>query len=225
MMARNVLISVRCITMAFLVLQIALSPMTAMASDADPEQDFCVGLPTSTIIVNGLVCKDPETVTVSDFVFRGLATPGNTANTATGAGSAVTPASAFQFPGLNTQGISLERLDFAGGGVVAPHTHPRASEVLIVLEGSLYVGFVSTSQKLFAATLNIGDVFVFPRGLLHFEINKGAGPALAIAALNSQNPGVQAQPAALFGSGIEDDVLETAFGLTAAQVDQIKANF
>ncbi|KAH8941014.1 hypothetical protein BDL97_14G015400 [Sphagnum fallax] len=222
MMARNVLISVRCITMAFLVLQIALSPMTAMASDADPEQDFCVGLPTSTIIVNGLVCKDPETVTVSDFVFRGLATPGNTAN---GAGSAVTPASAAQFPGLNTQGISLERLDFAGGGVVAPHTHPRASEVLIVLEGSLLVGFVSTSQKLFAATLNIGDVFVFPRGLLHFEINTGAGPALAIAALNSQNPGVQAQPAALFGSGIEDAVLEKAFGLTAAQVDQIKANF
>jgi hypothetical protein len=96
---------------------------------------------------------------------------------------------------------------------------------LIVLEGSLLVGFVSTSQKLFAATLNIGDVFVFPRGLLHFEINTGAGPALAIAALNSQNPGVQAQPAALFGSGIEDAVLEKAFGLTAAQVDQIKANF
>ncbi len=222
MMARNVLISVRCITMAFLVLQIALSPMTAMASDADPEQDFCVGIVASTTIVNGLVCKNPATVTVNDFVFDGLATAGNTAN---GAGSAVTPAFAAQFPGLNTLGISLARLDFAVGGLVAPHTHPRATEILIVIEGSLLVGFVSTSQQLFATTVNVGDVFVFPRGLLHFELNVGTGPAFAIAALNSQNPGVQAQPAALFGSGIEDAVLEKAFGLTAAQVKQIEANF
>jgi quercetin dioxygenase-like cupin family protein len=119
----------------------------------------------------------------------------------------------------------MARLDFAVGGLVAPHTHPRATEILIVIEGSLLVGFVSTSQQLFATTVNVGDVFVFPRGLLHFELNVGTGPALAIAALNSQNPGVQAQPAALFGSGIKNAVLEKAFGLTAAQVNQIKANF
>ncbi|CAK9864358.1 unnamed protein product [Sphagnum jensenii] len=219
--------------MAFLLLQIALSPMTAMASDADPEQDFCVGIVASTTIVNGLVCKSPATVTVNDFVFAGLATAGNTA---TGAGiwglpkTHVTPAFTAEFPGLNTLGISMARLDFAQGGLVPPHTHPRATEILFVVEGSLLVGFVSisnqlTDNQLFATTVNKGDVFVFPRGLLHFELNVGKGQATAIAALNSQNPGVQAQAAALFGSGISDVVLEKAFGLNGKAVEHIKAKF
>jgi quercetin dioxygenase-like cupin family protein len=161
-------------------------------------------------------------VTANDFVFHGLATSGNTNNAA---GSAVTPAFAPQFPGLNTLGISMARLDFAQGGLVPPHTHPRASEILFVVEGSLLVGFVSTDNKLFAVTVNAGDVFVFPRGLLHFELNVCKGKATAIAALNSQNPGVQAQAAALFGSGISDVVLEKAFGLSENAVEHIKTKF
>jgi hypothetical protein len=96
---------------------------------------------------------------------------------------------------------------------------------LFVLEGSLLVGFVSTDNKLFAVTVNAGDVFVFPRGLLHFELNVGKGNAAAIAALNSENPGVQAQAAALFGSGISDVVLEKAFGLSENAVKHIKTKF
>ncbi len=206
----------------FLVLQLlALSPMIAIASDADPEQDFCVADLASTTVVNGLVCKSPAAVTANDFVFHGLATPGNIKNAA---GSAVTPAFAAQFPGLNTLGISMARLDFAHGGLVPPHTHPRATEILFVVKGSLLVGFVSTNNQLFAATVNAGDVFVFPRGLLHFELNVGKTRATAIAALNSQNPGVQAQAAALFGSGISDVVLEKAFGLNEKEVKHIKKN-
>jgi quercetin dioxygenase-like cupin family protein len=196
--------------------------MMAIASDADPEQDFCVADLASTTLVNGLVCKSAAAVTPNDFVFHGLATSGNTNNAA---GSAVTPAFAAQFPGLNTLGISMARLDFAQGGLVPPHTHPRATEILFVLDGSLLVGFVSTDNKLFAVTVNAGDVFVFPRGLLHFELNVGKGKATAIAALNSQNPGVQAQAAALFGSGISDVVLEKAFGLSENAVEHIKTKF
>ncbi|CAK9204062.1 unnamed protein product [Sphagnum troendelagicum] len=208
--------------LALLALQLALTPMMTMASDADPEQDFCVADLASTTLVNGLVCKSAAAVTAKDFVFHGLATPGNIKNAA---GSFVTPASAAQFPGLNTLGISMARLDFAQGGLVAPHTHPRATEILFVVEGSLLVGFVSTNNHLFATTVNKGDVFVFPRGLLHFELNVGKGQATAIAALNSQNPGVQAQAAALFGSGISDVVLEKAFGLSEKAVDLIKSKF
>ncbi|KAH8936971.1 hypothetical protein BDL97_16G000400, partial [Sphagnum fallax] len=157
--------------------------------------------------VNGLVCKSPAAVTANDFVFHGLAIPGNTKNAA---GSSVTPAFTAQFPGLNSLGISMARLDFAQGGLVPPHTHPRATEILFVL---------------FATTVNKGDVFVFPRGLLHFELNVGKGQATAIAALNSQNPGVQAQAAALFESGISDVLLEKAFGLNENAVEHIKAKF
>jgi quercetin dioxygenase-like cupin family protein len=56
----------------------------------------------------------------------------------------------------------MARLDFAQGGLVPPHTHPRATEILFVVEGSLLVGFVSISNQLFATTINTGDVFVFP---------------------------------------------------------------
>jgi quercetin dioxygenase-like cupin family protein len=210
------------VAVLLLVLQLALSTMMAVASDADPEQDFCVAELNSATLVNGLVCKSPAAVTANDFVFHGLATPGNTEH---GPGSAVTPAFAAQFPGLNTLGISLARLDFAQGGLVPPHTHPRASEILFVLEGSLLVGFVSTENKLFAVTVNAGDVFVFPRGLLHFELNVGKGNAAAIAALNSENPGVQAQAAARCASGISDVVLEKAFGLSENAVKHIKTKF
>ncbi len=221
-MAGSLSARVQRVAVAFLILHFALSSLMAMASDADPEQDFCVADLASGTVVNGLVCKSPAAVNANDFVFHGLANPGNTKNVA---GSSVTPAFVAQFPGLNTLGISMARLDFAQGGLVPPHTHPRATEILFVLEGSLLVGFVSTDNKLFAVTVNAGDVFVFPRGLLHFELNVGKGQATAIAALNSQNPGVQAQAAALFGSGISDVVLEKAFGLSEKAVEHIKSKF
>ncbi|KAL0343268.1 UNVERIFIED_CONTAM: Germin-like protein subfamily 1 member 13 [Sesamum angustifolium] len=48
--------------------------------------------------------------------------------------------------------------------------HPRASEILVVLEGTLYAGFITTNppnpndkNKLFAKILKPGDVFVFPK--------------------------------------------------------------
>ncbi len=210
---------VRRVTAALFVLQLALLPMMAIASDADPEQDFCVADRTNPTIVNGLVCKNPALVNGTDFKSTLLATPGNTNNPL---GSKVTPAAAGQFPGINTLGISMARLDFAKGGLVPPHTHPRATEIIFVVEGSLFVGFVSTDGTLFATTLQKGDVFVFPRGLLHFELNVCDGTATAIAALNSQNPGTQIQAVALFNSGISEVVLEKAFGLGEKAVQKIE---
>jgi quercetin dioxygenase-like cupin family protein len=210
---------VRRVTAALFVLQLALLPMMAIASDADPEQDFCVADPKNPTIVNGLVCKNPALVNGADFKSTLLATPGNTNNPL---GSSVTAAPAGQFPGINTLGISMARLDFAKGGLVPPHTHPRATEIIFVVEGSLLVGFVSTNETLYATTLQKGDVFVFPRGLLHFELNVCDGTATAIAALNSQNPGAQFQAVALFNSGISEAVLEKAFGLGEKAVQKIE---
>lgn len=39
-----------------------------------------------------------------------------------------------------------------------------------------------------------GDVTVFPRGMLHFELNVGTEKALYFSALNSQNPGTLVRP-------------------------------
>jgi quercetin dioxygenase-like cupin family protein len=198
--------------------------MLASAVDANPIQDFCVTDATSTIIVNGLVCKNAADVKVSDFLFQGLNKPGNTNNPTA---NAVTPVFAAQFPGLNTLGISLARLDFAQGGINVPHTHPRTTEVLTVLQGQLYVGFVSTANQLFATTLNASDVFMFPKALVHFQLNVGVGAAVALSGLSNQNPGVQQVGRALFGSNppVSDVVLEKTFSIKQTDVHSIRNNF
>ncbi|KAB1207177.1 Germin-like protein subfamily 1 member 18 [Morella rubra] len=60
--------------------------------------------------------------------------------------------------GLNTLDISLARIDFAPYGLNPPHTHPRGTEIIVVAEGTLYGGFVTsnTDNRLFAKVLNKG---------------------------------------------------------------------
>ncbi|KAH9304013.1 hypothetical protein KI387_008417, partial [Taxus chinensis] len=107
-----------------------------MAADADPLQDFCVADLKSKVLVNGFVCKNPMEVSGEDFFFAGLRKAGNTNNPV---GSNVTAANVNQIGGLNTLGISFVRIDFAVGGINPPHTHPRATEVLFLIEGTLFV--------------------------------------------------------------------------------------
>ena len=104
------------------------------------------------VFVNGEFCKDPMQAEAKDFFFSGFLTPGNTSNPV---GSNVTFVTVAQIPGLNTLGISMVRIDYAPYGLNPPHTHPRASEMLFVLEGSLYVGFVTSNQdnRLFTKVL------------------------------------------------------------------------
>uniref|UniRef100_A0A2N9HLC4 Germin-like protein n=1 Tax=Fagus sylvatica TaxID=28930 RepID=A0A2N9HLC4_FAGSY len=171
-------------------------------------------------------CKDPKQAKAEDFFFEGLNIPGNTENLQ---GSNVTTVNVDQIAGLNTLGISLARIDFAPYGQNPPHTHPRGTEILVVLEGSLYVGFVTsnTDNRLFTKVLNKGDVFVFPVGLIHFQFNVGKTNAIAIAALSSQNAGVITIAKAVFGSDppINPDVLTKAFQLDKNVVEHLQKLF
>ncbi|KAG2705508.1 hypothetical protein I3760_05G057400, partial [Carya illinoinensis] len=196
---------------------LALACSLAFASDPSPLQDFCVAVDKyDSVFVNRKFCKDPKDVKAEDFFFQGRL---NVARDTSGKqGSNVIAVTVEQFPGLNTLGISLARLDFAPYGQNPPHTHPRAIEVLFVWEGTLYVGFVTSNQAdgkniLFTKVLNAGDVFVFPVGLVHFQLNIGKFNAIAFAGLSSQNPGVITIANAVFGSElpINPDVLAKAF--------------
>lgn len=204
----------------------ALASTLVSASDPSPLQDFCVAINNSDVFVNGKVCKDPKLATADDFFFSGLLTPQNTSNPV---GSMVTPVNVMQILGLNTLGISLARIDFAPYGLNPPHTHPRGTEILVVLEGTLYVGFVTSNpdNRLFTKVLYPGDVFVFPQGLIHFQFNQGKTNAVALAGLSSQNPGVITIANAVFGSNpkISDDVLAKAFQVDKKVVDHLQAQF
>jgi hypothetical protein len=98
-----------------------------------------------------------------------------------------------------------------------------------VLEGSLEVGFVTSNpeNKHFTKVLNKGDVFVFPKGLVHYQHNNGATSAVAIAALSSQNPGVITVANAVFGAepSIPVDIIAKAFQVEKNTVDFIQAQF
>ncbi|KAK1418110.1 hypothetical protein QVD17_27249 [Tagetes erecta] len=179
------------------------------------------------VLVNGVVCKDAKLVKADDFLYRGLHLMGNTSNNV---GSNVTAVTVAELPGLNTLGISMARIDFAPMGINPPHTHPRATEILTVIEGRLLVGFVTSNQldnRLITKVLEKGDVFVFPQGLIHFQKNLGRGYALAIAGLSSQNPGVITIANAVFGSNpdIDGDILAKAFQVDNKVVNQIQSKF
>ena len=129
---------------------------------------------------------------------------------------------------LNTLGISLARIDYAPYALNPPHTHPRGTELLVVIEGTLLAGFVTSDpNKLFTKVLNKGDVFIFPIGLIHFQINIGETAALAFASFNSQNPGLITITNAVFGSNppINPDVLIKAFQLDKGVVEYLQKAF
>ncbi|XP_018627284.2 putative germin-like protein 2-3 [Nicotiana tomentosiformis] len=162
---------------------------SGLALEISPLQDFCVADTSSAVRLNGLTCKNPVLVEANDFYYGGLNLPGNKT---TQSGTRVTSVNVAQIPGLNTLGISMARIDYIPGGVNPPHIHPRATEILVVLEGSLHVGFVTSNpeNRLISTVIHMGDVFVFPVGLVHFQRNVGYGNAIALLALSSQNPGL-----------------------------------
>ncbi|KAI3725840.1 hypothetical protein L1987_65636 [Smallanthus sonchifolius] len=173
----------------------------ALASDNSPLQDFCVADPNGPVLVNGFPCKDAKLVQANDFFLSGLHLMGNTSNAV---GSRVTPVTVAQLPGLNTLGISMARIDFAPWGINPPHTHPRATEILTVIEGSIQVGRSrSLSEEYWICN------------------------AIAIVGLSSQNPGVITIANAVFGAkpDIPSDLLAKAFQVDVKVVDQIQSKF
>ncbi|KAL6593099.1 hypothetical protein ACP70R_049185 [Stipagrostis hirtigluma subsp. patula] len=135
----------------------------------------------------------------------------------------VIKASMAEFPALKEQSVSYALLSFPPGSVNPMHTHPRASELLLVVDGALSVGFVDAAGKVYTQDLAAGDMFVFPKGLVHWQYNKGTVPAKALSAFGSAAAGLVSVPVTVFGTGIDDDVLAKSFKTDAATVQKLKA--
>lgn len=176
--------------------------------------------------MNGLPCLDAKLVQASHFSHSGFNFASNVSNPL---GFGFIQATVGQIPGLNTLGISMARVDYAPGGLGPPHVHPKATEIITVLEGNLLVGFVTSNpnNKLISKVLQKGDVFVFPIGLVHFQMNVGSSNAVSIASFSSQDTGTFPVANAVFGSipAIANDVLAKAFQVDKAIIDQIQSKF
>ncbi|KAI3837034.1 hypothetical protein MKW98_005367 [Papaver atlanticum] len=175
---------------------------------------------------------DPDIIT--DFVIPANATLDGSSFTFTGTRNlyATEPPPTFtvtkigmkEFPALNGQSVSMAVLDYPAGSVNPPHTHPRSAELLFVIEGSLDVGFIDTTNMLFTQTLQPGDLFIFPKGLVHFQYNKNTTElATAISAFGSANAGTVSVPMSVFTTGIDDAILAESFKTDVATIQKIKA--
>ena len=94
-----------------------------------------------------------------------------------------------------------------------------------MFDGQLDVGFITTANKLISKSINKGEIFVFPKGLVHYQKNNGDKPASVLSAFNSQLPGTVSIAATLFTSTptVPHNVLSQAFQIDAKLVDDIKA--
>ncbi|KAK1402137.1 hypothetical protein POM88_001742 [Heracleum sosnowskyi] len=186
----------------------------ALAGDPDILTDFIV--PSNLTAGNGNSPIDGNFFTFTGMrVLVGGGTP---------PAFKVLKASMAEFPALNGQSVSYAALQFPAGTTNPPHTHPRASELLFVVAGSLEVGFIDTTNKLYTQTLQTGDLFVFPKGLVHFQFNADAqNSALAISGFGSSNAGTVSIPSTVFATGIDDNILALSFKTDVATIQKIKA--
>ncbi|KAM7277107.1 hypothetical protein ACFE04_018973 [Oxalis oulophora] len=177
------------------------NPAANATCDPGPMQDFCVGINRTYkgAFVNGEFCKNPKEVTVQDFIFTRL---NMRRNINTSFGIAANERLITDFQGLNSNGISITRIDLTNPGDVNPiHSHPRSSEIIHVVEGKMLSGFVTgrgNNYTLFAKILKPGQGMVIPLALPHFQMNVGKSPFVAFIFYNSQNPGLLLIPNSVF---------------------------
>lgn len=193
----------------FLLIAVTSSSLLgrAMAGDPDIKLDFL--LPPDVTAVNGTF-----------FTYTGIRHLFQTPPPPT---FQVKKVSLVEFPALDGQSVSYGVFQFPAGSVNPLHTHPRSAELLLCALGSLEVGFVDTKNTLYARTLQTGDLFVFSKGLVHFQYNSDPNkPAMAISAFGSANPGTVSIRGAVFNTSISDDILAKSFKTDVATIQKIK---
>ncbi|CAK9146975.1 unnamed protein product [Ilex paraguariensis] len=202
-----VLNSTTSVLLLLLALAMAATPRTVIAGDPDIISDFIV--PSYFTPVDGKF-----------FTYTGLRGIFNSTPTT----FKVTKAGMAEFPALNGESVSYAVLQFPAGGVNPPHTHPRAAELLFLVDGVLEVGFVDTKNVLYTQKLEVGDMFVFPKGLVHFQFNHNhKRPAIAISAFGSASAGTVSAPVSVFATGIDDIILAKSFKTDVDTIKKLKA--
>ncbi|KAK0252590.1 hypothetical protein LTR12_007699 [Friedmanniomyces endolithicus] len=95
-------------------------------------------------------------------------------------------------------------------GMNTPHTHNRATELLVIVAGNnVHTSFVQESGLTtpITTTLNQYQGAVLPMGSIHYEFNDSCEPAVFVAAFSNEDPGLSRAAQNFFG---EDGPIVTA---------------
>ncbi|KAJ7748356.1 RmlC-like cupin domain-containing protein [Mycena metata] len=126
-------------------------------------------------------------------------------------GGSILLATVDNFPILEELGISGAISFVEPCGLNIPHLHPRADEMLTVVEGIMYTGFVQENGFNTEIETQLGQATtIFPKGSIHYQYNPTCSPAVFVAALNSEDPG-RSDIATNFWM-LSDDVIDSALG-------------
>lgn len=124
----------------------------------------------------------------ADFLYDVDAAPSSVSGTA----GTVKPVDVETMPSLVGEGVSYSVFQIEPCGINLPHVHPRASEILYVINGS-NIRAVFTEEnggRVISNIMRQGHVTFFPQGLIHYQQNLGCETANYISALNHADPGV-----------------------------------
>ncbi|KAJ7231431.1 spherulin-1B precursor [Mycena rebaudengoi] len=129
-------------------------------------------------------------------------------------GGSILLATVDNFPILEELGISGAVSFIEPCGLNIPHIHPRASEILTVINGTLDTGFVLDNGLGFhtdiETQLGTFQATVFPIGSIHYQQNPTCSPAAFVAALNNEDPGRSDIATSFFM--LPSDVIDAALG-------------
>jgi hypothetical protein len=97
-------------------------------------------------------------------------------------------------------------------GMVAPHSHPRATEIYLNVAGPpLQAGIIpENGAPIISGMTPAGTATVLPRGSMHFISNTGCDPSTIVAGFNSENPGALFMSAAY--AAFDTETYSAAFG-------------
>lgn len=76
-------------------------------------------------------------------------------------------------------------------GMSTPHTHPRATEFLYLVNGTITTGMIpENGERFIFNTVEAGSAQIFLQGSIHYRQNELCDPVLFVAALNNDDPSV-----------------------------------
>jgi len=145
-----------------------------------------------------------------DFTYDFLHPP-TAMGIATGLGGHTVTANRNTMPGLIGTGSSMT-VGFLGPcGMNTPHTHPRGTELNIVVKGRLVTSFIAENGA--RVVHNNGSLYqmaAFAQGALHMEFNPDCKPAVFVASFNNEDAAVLQMANAFFM--LDENVVRAALG-------------
>ncbi|KAK4361538.1 hypothetical protein RND71_020490 [Anisodus tanguticus] len=135
-----------------------------------------------------MVCKDPNLAKADDFFASGLNVSGKIVRQKFGYPGTIVDVN--HMPGLNTLGISIARADFEPKGLIPLHTHPRATELITILEGTIQnPEFVMIPNSIFASDPPILDDALAKGGDI-IGVSSGGGELIGVSSGGGEPIGV-----------------------------------